>query len=46
MRSRAMEPSEEERQAAERVRSWLLLATGVLLAIPLFLLLARHVLGW
>jgi Tfp pilus assembly protein PilN len=46
LRSRPMEPSEEERQAAERARSWLLLATGVLLVIPLFLLLVRHVLGW
>jgi len=40
-----MEPTEEERQAAERARSWLLLATVVLVLLPLGLFLVRHVLG-
>jgi hypothetical protein len=40
-----MEPTEEERQAAERARGWLLLTTGVLVLLPLGLLFARHVLG-
>jgi hypothetical protein len=40
-----MEPTEEELQAAERARAWLLLATGVLLLLPLGLLFVRHVLG-
>ncbi|MFM9091921.1 MAG: hypothetical protein ACKOUK_09305 [Verrucomicrobiota bacterium] len=40
-----MEPTEEERQVAERTRFWLLLATGVMVLVPLVLLLARHVLG-
>ncbi|MFZ9745785.1 MAG: hypothetical protein ACO3G4_04050 [Opitutaceae bacterium] len=40
-----MEPTEKERQAAERTRAWLLLVTGVLVLLPLGLLFARHVLG-
>lgn len=44
MRWPAMEPTDEQRQAAERARGWLLLVTGVLVAIPLLLLFARHVL--